>query len=267
MVLSDVRATDGRSITRIRYATRRRELTVTQVQAVTPHLLRLSLTGDFSGFQSLGFDDHIKLFFPDPETGILTVPEPGTPPGSGPKPVMRDYTPRRFDGQTLDIEFALHDAGPATAWALNAKVGDILNIGGPRGSMLIPLAYDSYVLIGDDTALPAIARRLEELPAGTKACVVAEVDGLEDRLRFETKADVSVHWVYRQAGYANCLNEALKAMHMPQGDVHVWVACESTQAKLIRQQLIDDHGVNPQWIKASGYWRKGDAGAHDSIGD
>ncbi len=267
MTLSVAGATEGRLVTRVRYETRRRELTVTQVQAVTPHLLRLSLTGDFTGFQSLGFDDHIKLFFPDPETGILTVPEPGVPPGSGPKPVMRDYTPRRFDGQTLDIEFALHDAGPATSWALNARVGDILNMGGPRGSMLIPLAYDSYVLIGDDTALPAIARRLEELPSGTKVCVVAEVDGLEDRLHFETKADVSVHWVYRQAGHANCLNDALKAMHMPQSDTHVWVACESAQAKLIRQQLIDDHGVNPQWIKASGYWRQGDAGAHDTIGD
>lgn len=259
--------TEGRSVTRVRYETRRRELTVTQVQTITPHLLRISLSGDFTGFQSLGFDDHIKLFFPDPETGILTVPVPGAVPDNSPKPLMRDYTPRRFDGRTLDIEFALHEAGPATAWAMKAKIGDILNIGGPRGSMLIPLAFDSYVLVGDDTALPAIARRLEELPAGTKVCVVAEVKGLEDRLHFDTRADVSVHWVYRQAGRANSLNDALKAMHVPQGFVHVWVACESTQARLIRQQLIDDHGVNPQWIKASGYWRKGDAGAHDTIDD
>jgi NADPH-dependent ferric siderophore reductase len=259
---------DGRSVTRVRYETRHRELMVMQVTALTPHLVRISLSGDFTGFQSLGFDDHIKLFFPDPETGILTVPAPGALPSiDGPKPLMRDYTPRRFDGQTLDIEFALHKAGPATAWAMKAKVGDILNIGGPRGSMLIPLAFDSYVLIGDDTALPAIARRLEELPAGAKVCVVAEVDTLEDRLHFKTKADARVHWVYRQAGHANCLNDALKGMHMPQGTVHVWVACESHQARLIRQQLIDDHGVNPQWIKASGYWRKGAAGAHETISD
>ncbi|MCR6660915.1 MAG: siderophore-interacting protein [Asticcacaulis sp.] len=258
--------TDGRSVTRVRFETRRRELTVTQVKAITPHLRRVTLAGDFTGFQSLGFDDHIKLFFPDPDTGILILPEPGLPPGDGPKPIMRDYTPRRFDGQTLDIEFALHEAGPATAWAMNANIGDILNIGGPRGSMLISPTFDRYLLIGDDTALPAIARRLEELPEGTKVCVVAEVDGLEDRLHFETKADASVHWVYRQGGHANCLNEALKAMHLPQGIVYAWVACESTLAKLIRQQLIDDHGVNPSWIKASGYWRKGDVGTHETIG-
>jgi NADPH-dependent ferric siderophore reductase len=260
-------ATDGRSVTRVRYETRRRELTVTGVTKLTPHLIRISLTGDFTGFQSLGFDDHVKLFFPDPETGLLTLPEPGMPPGNGPKPVMRDYTPRHFDGQILDIEFALHDAGPATSWAMAARIGDMLHLGGPRGSMLIPLAFDSYILIGDDTALPAIARRLEELPAGTKACVVVEVDGLDDHLSFESRGDIKVHWVHREAGHANCLNDALKALHMPQGDVHVWVACESSQAKLVRQQLIEDHGVNPQWIKASGYWRKGDAGTHEPIGD
>ena len=257
--------TDGRSVTRVRYETRRRELTVTQVKAVTPHLRRITLAGDFTGFQSLGFDDHIKLFFPDPDTGILILPEPGLPPGDGPKPIMRDYTPRRFDGQSLDIEFALHEAGPATTWATNARIGDTLNIGGPRGSMLIPRAFDAYILIGDDTALPAIARRLEELPEGTKVCVVAEVDGLEDRVSFETRAEVHVHWIYRQGSHANCLNEALKALHLPQGVVHAWVASESTQAKLIRQQLIDDHGANPSWVKASGYWRSGDAGTHETI--
>lgn len=259
--------TDGRSLTRVRYETRLRKLTVTDIRPVTPHLTRISLTGDFTGFQSLGFDDHIKLFFPDPDTGMLTLPNLGMPPGHGPKPVMRDYTPRRFDGKTLDIEFALHEAGPATDWAMTARVGDILNIGGPRGSTLIPLAFDSYLLIGDDTALPAIARRLEELPAGTKVWVVAEVDDQQDHVPFETKAEAKIHWVHRQAAHPNSLNEAFKTFQAPQGDVHVWVACESSQAKLIRQQLIEDHGIDPKWIKASGYWRRGDAGTHEPIND
>ena len=259
---------DGRSITRVRYETRRRELTVTGVSQLTPHLTRITLNGDFEGFQSLGFDDHVKLFFPNPETGALTLPVIGAV-SEGPKPVMRDYTPRRFDAksQTLDIEFALHDAGPATLWAMNAKIGDILNIGGPRGSMLIPQTFDGYVMIGDDTALPAIARRLEEMPNGTQVCVVAEVESLDDRLTFETNADLRVHWVYRQAAQNNSLLDALRGLHLPQNDVHIWVACESSQAKLIRTHLIEDHGARPQWIKASGYWRKGDAGAHDTIGD
>ncbi|ESQ84417.1 hypothetical protein AEAC466_08675 [Asticcacaulis sp. AC466] len=257
--------TAGRSITRVRYETRLRELTVTAIQSVTPHLIRVTLSGDFEGFQSLSFDDHVKLFFPDPVTGILTLPVIGAPSQAGPKPVARDYTPRCFDGQSLDIEFAVHEAGPATHWAINADIGDTLHIGGPRGSNLISPLYDNYVLIGDDTALPAIGRRLAELPADKKVCVLAEVDSQDDRLSFETQADATIHWVYRQAAYPNCLNDALKGLHLRQGDVHVWVACESAQAKLIRQQLIEDHGVQARAIKASGYWRRGDAATHDRI--
>ena len=261
-------APSNRSLTRVRYETKRRLLTVTAKTALTPHLIRITLSGDFDGFQSPGFDDHVKLFFPDPVTGVLALPAIGNPPVPGAiKPLMRDYTPRRFDAlaQTLDIEFALHDSGPATKWALSAEVGDTITLGGPRGSTLIPLAFDGYVLIGDDTALPAIARRLEELPAGTKVIVVAEVGSQEDRLEFTTQADVHITWVYRRSCSISCLNDSLRALHLPQNDIHVWVACEASQAKLIRAQLIEDHGVNPAWIKASGYWHKGHAGAEKTI--
>ncbi len=267
----DTAVTPSRSMTRVRYETRLRQLTVTAVHNLTPHLLRITLTGDFDGFQSLGFDDHVKLFFPDPESGVLTLPVMGMPPVPGAtKPVMRDYTPRHFDAaaQSLDIEFALHDAGPATQWALNAKVGDQLHLGGPRGSTLIPPAFDGYVMIGDDTALPAIARRLSELSAGTPVVVVAEVDDLDDRIEFSTLADARVHWVYRQClPGANTLHDALRGLFLPQTDIHVWVACEAVEARRIRLQLIEEHGVNPAWIKASGYWHKGHAGAEKTIED
>lgn len=261
--LRNGRAHEERAMQRVRYETRLRTLTVARVRQLTPHLSCVTLSGDFTGFQSPSFCDHVKLFFPDPVTGILNLP--GT---EGAKPIARDYTPRHFDldAQTLDIEFALHcdgdEAGPATQWAMTAKVGDTLTVGGPRGSTIVPLAFDAYLLIGDDTALPAIARRLEEIPAGTKVIVMAEVDGPEDRVDFATQAHADTHWVYRQT---QSLNEALKRMHLPQGDMHAWVACESAAAKLIRTQLIDDHGVNPMYLRAAGYWRRGDAGVHDSI--
>jgi len=250
---------DPRALQRVRYETRLRTLTVAGVRHLTPHLISITLKGDLTGFQSPSFCDHIKLFFADPQTGVLNLP--GT---DGARPIARDYTPRRFDvGMgTLDIEFALHQAGPATQWAMTAQSGDTVTIGGPRGSTIIPLAFDAYLLIGDDTALPAIARRLEELPAGTRVIVMAEVDWPEDRLSFKTQANAEIHWVYRQT---QNLNEALKRMHLPQGAMQAWVACESTAAKLIRTQLIDDHGVRPNAIRASGYWRKGDAGVHDHV--
>src|SRR5687768_3286463 len=112
---------------RVRHELRFRGLEVRTVQRLTPHLIRITLGGDeLAGFHSPGFDDHSKLFFPDPVTGRLLLPTVG-PEGpawpEGAKPTMRDYTPRRHDAATgtLEFDFALHEAGPATAWAERAK--------------------------------------------------------------------------------------------------------------------------------------------------
>ena len=259
----------SRSILKVRYEPKLRLLTVRAVRQLTPHMIRISFSGDFSDFKTLGFDDHIKLFFPDPDTGVLTLPEANRlPADSGAKPIGRHYTPRAFDGAAgeLSIDFALHTAGPATAWAMAARPGDTVHLGGPRGSMLIPDAFDGYVLIGDDTALPAIARRLEELPLGTPAFAVIEVDGPADEIVFNTLADLTLHWVHRSARRApKTLNDAIRGLFLPQNDVHTWIACEGEQARLVREQLIADHGANPAWLKASAYWRRGEAGAHEAI--
>ncbi len=261
----------SRSILRVRYEPRLRLLTVRAMRQLTPHMIRISFSGDFSDFKTLGFDDHVKLFFPDPATGVLTLPQANAvPPAGGPKPIGRHYTPRAFDAATaeLTIDFAVHTAGPATAWAMAARPGDTVHLGGPRGSMLVPDAFDGYVMIGDDTALPAIGRRLEELPLGTPAFVAVEVDGPEDEIAFKTLADLTLHWVHRSARRGpRTLNDAVRGMFLPQNDVHTWVACEGEQAKLIREQLIEDHGVAAKWLKAAVYWRRGEAGAHEALGE
>jgi len=155
-----------REIRRVRHEVKRRRLTVDKITGITPKMLRITLTGaELAGFTSLGFDDHVKLFFPTEST---SEPEPTD------GPPMRDYTPRYDAGAgVLHIDFAIHDAGPATDWALRARVGDSLTIGGPRGSAIIPMEFDWYLFIGDETALPAIGRRLEELPAGSRPPVRA----------------------------------------------------------------------------------------------
>ncbi|MDQ0041063.1 siderophore-interacting protein [Variovorax boronicumulans] len=265
--------TPDRTPRRVRHDLRFRQLTVKTVQRVTPHLIRIVLTGDdLAGFTSLGFDDHAKIFFPDATTGKLTLPTAGPDgpvwPGSG-RPTMRDYTPRRHDAKanTLEIDFALHDAGPATQWAENAKPGDTLGVGGPRGSFIVPTEFDWHLLIGDDTALPAIARRLAELPAGSRVVVLAEVDSEADEIAFETEAELTLQWVHRrgaEAGVSTVLVDALKAAKLPAGDFHAWVGCESGIAKALRAHLVSERGANPKWTRASGYWRRGAAATHDS---
>ena len=260
---------------RVRHTLRFRELTVQSVQRVTPHLVRITLGGDaLEGFASPGFDDHMKLFFPDEATGELMLPTAG-PEGpvwpEGRKPTMRDYTPRRFDAaaQTLEIDFALHQAGPATRWAEQAAPGQRLGVGGPRGSFIVPTAFDWHLLIGDDTALPAISRRLAELPQGARAVVLAEVESAADHVELPSAADVDITWVHRSEAATSTppLLAALHAKRLPTGDFHAWIGCESAHAKALRAHLVEECRANPKWIRASGYWRAGTAATHDSHDD
>src|ERR1700729_1560379 len=204
---------DPRSPQRVRHEPRRRTLTITQVDKIAAHMIRVTLTGDLDGFKSLGFDDHVKLFFPD-----------GTPNAEGaPNMLGRDFTPRHHDPvkNTLAIDFAIHDAGPATRWAEYAQPGQTLDLGGPRGSFIIPTTYDWHLLIADETGLPAIGRRLAELPAGTRVGVVGEIDGAADEIAFETKTNATVTWAHRNgaaAGESDVLAKTLSTLKLPGGD-------------------------------------------------
>lgn len=252
---------------RVRFDTRRRQLKIVNKVFLSPNMVRLDLEGDLTGFNSLGFDDHIKLFLPDPTTGLLVLPnaDPNAP-NEGPKPIMRDYTPRRFDVATgrLVIDFALHghtgafgaNIGPATLWVMTAQVGDELNIGGPRGSEVFSDAFDTYVLVGDSTALPAIARRLEELKSDKKVLAIIEVPTLDDRLRLETRAQAEIVWLVSDPEAEMLLTQALMGrLNQLEGRVHIWAASEAKVARVIKETVMAT-GFEAKYIKSSGYWVK-----------
>lgn len=242
-------------IARLRHDTRRRTLTVATIEALGTHMRRIGFTSpELHDFVSASPDDHIKLFFED----------------TGGQSVMRDFTPRRFDtgAGTLTIDFALHDTGPATQWAAAAQVGDRLAIGGPRGSAVVPDDFDWYLLIGDESALPAIGRRVEELRAGVPVITLGLVNGAADEQVFATRADWTGHWVHRTgadgaADGAAALIDALKALTLPAGEGFVWIAAETGVAKALRAHVQGTLGHPREWLKASGYWTKGLADAAD----
>ena len=187
-------------------------------------MARITLGGDLAGFISAAYDDHVKVFFPLPGRNAPTLPEPG-PDGQPPKAssARRAATTRRAATMPrrseLVIDFALHDAGPATDWATQAKPGQQLAVGGPRGSFVVPDDFDWYLFIGDETALPAIGRRLEELRAGARAIVVAAVTGPEEEQTFDSRADVETVWVHRPLSRAEDpapLLDAVRALTLPQ---------------------------------------------------
>lgn len=261
-------------IERVRHETKRRLLTVARVAHVTPNMIRVTLKGaDLEGFYSAAYDDHIKLFFPREGETQPVVTVPGAPPSEdGEKPIMRDYTPRRYDAATgeLDVEFAIHEAGPATQWAMQAKPGDILGIGGPRGSFVVADDFEWNLFVGDETALPAIARRLGELRPNARAIVIAEVTDAAEEQKFDSKALVETIWLHRgkaEPGKTTLLDEAVAKQKLPSGDGYAWVACESLTAKRLRRILVEDHGHPKQWVKAAGYWKIGAISVHETHND
>ncbi len=247
------------TIHRVMHEIKRRRLEVLRVVDLTSRMRRITLGGsELAGFVSLGTDDHVKLMFPQnaAEQAALETMVLGAGKDNGPMPAMRDYTPRRYDLNTLelDIDFVLHGDGPASTWAEQARPGQFLHIGGPRGSMIVPDIFDSYLLIGDETAIPAIARRLEGLAANRRAMVVIEVENGAEQQKLESPAHVNVIWVLRE-GDRNNLLATVKQLSVPTGNLYAWVATESRVSRQIRRVLLDDHGLNDQFVKAAGYWK------------
>ncbi len=232
---------------RVRHQAKRRRLQVARVAQISPRMRQVVLAGDdLASFESAAADDHVKLILPDG--------------------AMRDYTPRRFDpvARELTLEFLIHDHGPASAWAAQAAPGQWIEVGGPRGSTLIPDDYAAYLLVGDETALPAIARRLEELRPGQRAHVLIEVADAAEERPLATAADASIAWVHRGGGG---LDAALDAILPAERDVHAWIACEIETARRLRARLVEVHGFDRAQIKAAGYWRVGDADGGGRIED
>jgi NADPH-dependent ferric siderophore reductase len=251
------------TIHRVSHEIKRRRLELLRVVDLTPRMRRITLGGpELAGFVSLGTDDHVKLLFPQnaAEQAALETLVLGAGKDNGPMPAMRDYTPRRYDLDTLelDIDFVLHGDGPAATWAEQAKPGQFLHIGGPRGSMVVPDIFDSYLLIGDETALPAIARRLEDLAANRRALVIVEVENGAEQQRLESAAQVNVIWVLREGGENNLLN-TVKQLQVPSGNLYAWVATETKMSRQIRRVLLDEHRLDEKFVKAVGYWRLDDS--------
>ncbi|MBB3809007.1 siderophore-interacting protein [Pseudochelatococcus contaminans] len=261
---------------RVRHPLRIRLLTVKRVHPLTPGMVRITLAGDdLAGFYSGAHDDHVKLFFPRAGEALPVLPkleEGRVLVDENNRPTARDYTPRHYDASAgeLDIDFALHESGPASDWARAAQPGDHLGVAGPRGSFVVRDDFDWYLLVGDETALPAIARRLEELRPEARALVVAEVADADAEQPLSSRADLQVQWLHRDGrtpGDNTLLADAIGKLALPAGDGYVWIACESLTAKRLRDILLATHGHPKAWLKASGYWKKGVANSHDEHAD
>ncbi|MDD2048573.1 siderophore-interacting protein [Pseudomonas putida] len=247
-------ASENNAIHRVNHEIKHRRLDVLRVTDLTPRMRRITLGGaQLQGFTSVGSDDHVKLMFAcsAEEQAALDNLDFSR---DGLRPTMREYTPRRIDllAGELDIDFVLHGDGPASTWAAQAQVGQVLNIAGPRSSMVVPDIFDSYLLIGDETAIPAIARRLEELPATRKVLAVIEIEDAGEQQALASQAQLEVIWVQR---HQQDLLDVVKSLSLPEGQLYTWVALEKALTRKTKRLLIDEKGVKEDLIKAAAYWR------------
>ena len=252
--MSDVKS--GFSIERQGLDLRFRAAVLAEREWLAPNYVRVRLTGsELAGFTSLGADDHMRLFFAAAPT--TSVEELRASPN-------REYTPLAWGDDWLDVEFAVHgDEGVGARWAASAPLGSFVGVGGPRGSAVLTGQPGSWLLAGDETAIPAIRRFAAMIPAAAPARIVVEVVSEADQVDID--APVTVEWLHRgDAPAGSSLIAFLDDLDEPDavgGDPFVFIAAEQSIVKPGRA-LLGRWGVDVSKAVVKGYWKRGEAEYH-----
>ncbi|WP_309235434.1 siderophore-interacting protein [Streptomyces sp. TRM64462] len=242
------------------------EARVVRTERIAPHMVRIVLGGDgLDAFATSGWTDHyVKLLFA-PEG--VTYPEPFDIErirAEFPRdqwPTNRTYTVRAWDAaqRELTVDFVVHgDEGLAGPWAARARVGDTMRFLGPGGGYAPDAEADWHLLVGDESALPAIAASLERLPEGAVAYAFIEVEEPDDELKIAAPDSAEIHWLPRRGRpVGEALVAAVRSLDFPAGDVHAFVHGEAGAVKELRHHLRVERRVPRERLSISGYWRLG----------
>jgi NADPH-dependent ferric siderophore reductase len=253
-------------------------LEVIRTERLSPHLVRVHLGG--AGTRALlaeadperlaSTDAYVKLMLPQPGSGVvppfdLPALRASLPPEA--LPAVRTYTLRHADpvAGTAAVDFVVHgDAGLAGPWAATARPGDLLAASGP-GGLFRPSADPGLarLVVGDDSAVPAIAAALAAMPADARGVALIEVDDADDELPLAHPAGVEVRWIHRSrtpdAVPGAPLVAAVRALDRPEGEVEVFAHGERGAMKELRAILQDAWGIDRRALSLSAYWALGRA--------
>lgn len=247
-----------------------RRLDVVRVVDVTPRMRRVTLSGDqlapferdglsLPAFVSEGFDDHVKLVLAqggDLETALPVQRAQSIDWPDAPHARTRDYTPRRWDAASaeLDLDFVRHGDGPAARWAEAAVPGDVLHVVGPKSSTVVPDGIGWVLLAGDETALPAIGRYLDERPSDAPVQVVVEIRSPDARQDLALRDGDTLRWVEIAEDAPSTLAAAVAETAWWPGEVFAWAAGESRSLLPLRRWLTRTQGVPKTHQDVTGYW-------------
>ncbi|MGB0100711.1 MAG: siderophore-interacting protein [Nocardioides sp.] len=174
-------------------------------------------------------------------------------------PARRRYTVRDWDGARLTIDFVVHgDHGVGGPWAANAAPGDVLVLEGPSGDYRPDPEADWHLLVGDESALPAIAASLEAVPPGRRAVVRLVCDGPDHEVALGCPGDLDLVWLHRDgtADDVGLLARAVASLDFPSGRAQAFVHGEADEIREIRRHLLVDRGLSRADMSCSPYWRR-----------
>jgi NADPH-dependent ferric siderophore reductase len=245
-------------------------VSVVASRRLSPQMVRVTFSGPtLADFADDGPDQRCKVFLP--RSGRTAPPVPAGPDWylawrqlpDLERPIMRTYTVRRSRpaAREVDIDFVLREGtGPGTRWAAQARPGDRVTLLGPRADYFPPVGVDTQLLVGDATALPAIASIVEGLTVDQRARVFLEVDTPADELALISCADVTVTWLHLggcEPGRSTLLLDAVRAAELPPGRMSAWIAGEAAIVRTVRRHLVCERRLSAADIQFAGYWRVG----------
>ena len=224
------------------------ELEVLHADRLSDQLVRVRLGGDgFGAFENRPeTDKYVKLQFAIP--------------GDALRPITRTYTVRRVDEAAgwLEIDFVVHgDEGVAGPWAAAAQPGDRLRFLGPGGGYAPNPDAAWHLLVGDLSAVPAIAAALEALPTTAVGVTIIEATDAEAVIEIDAPAGLEVRWVIDPEHTTEALASAVLALPWLDGQVDAFVHGERESMKALRRVLFDVRGLDRAHVSLSGYWARG----------
>lgn len=235
---------------------------------ITPTLVRVELGGPgLDGFaMPAATDAYVNVAVPPAGAGYGPVFDPREVHDTQPReawPARRRYTVRRWDpaSRRLTLDFVVHGtAGAAGPWAAAARPGDVLVFNGPGSGYLPDPGADRYLMVGDESALPAIAASLEALQVSAPAAsaVVRLVcDGPGHQVPLEGPEGLDLRWLHRSEADPEPLLAAVEALAWREGSVDVFVHGEAQEVRDVRRHLVVERGLAPGAMSCSPYWRRG----------
>lgn len=259
-------------------------LTVLRTERLSAHWLRVTLgDGEIERFRPMGFDQWFRLFLPiGGDAGLERVPAKANSMfgylkflriPDGERPVMRNYTVRAYRpatadaGAEIDVDFVLHGsaaegtAGPASRWAETCTPGEHVLIIDEGLAFNPQRGTDRVLLVGDETALPAIAGICASLPATAAGTAIIEVPTAEDALEFPRPSGIEMRWIIRphDTSPGALALASLAETALPDGPFHAYAAGEQALASGARKHLVGERGVDKNAVSFCGYWKIGAA--------